>query len=731
MSSLIVVESPAKARTLHRYVGKGYRIVASVGHIRDLPKTKMGVDIDGGFKPRYVVPKEKKGVVEKLKKAAKDASTILIATDPDREGEAIGWHVKELLARHTSAKFQRVLFHEITKSGVAKGLKEAGEINLNLVEAQKARRILDRLVGYYLSPLLWQKVRKGLSAGRVQSIALKLVCDREKEREAFKPQEYWTVTAWFQAEDQRVFKATLFKWKGKKPHIPNEEEAKKVEEACKASAFSVSKKEKKKLVQKPLPPFTTAKLQQEAHKRFKFPVAKTMRLAQGLYEGKDLGPLGRQGLITYMRTDSVRVSEEAIKGARQTIEGTFGKSYLPSKPRYYKNRSSAQDAHEAIHPVDMSLTPEKVAPYLSKDEAKLYQLIYQRFLASQMKEALWDQTRLLLEGQDAIFEAKGKVLVFPGFLKVYQPEVEKENLLPELEEGTEVTLKKLEMQQKFTQPPPRFTEATLVKALEEKGIGRPSTYAVIVSKLMDRQYCIKEKQYFVPTPLGQLVSNLLYEGFPDIINESYTAKMEKDLDAVEEGKKKTLQVLQTFYQAFMEDLQKAKEKLPQYKFRVLDEACPQCGKPLQKILGKTGEFIGCTGYPECKYTRNLEPPTGDDEADPCDLCGSPMVPRKGRFGFFYGCSRYPECTFTRKTRKRFVAEKTGVPCPLPDCSGELVSRLNKKGKIFYGCSNYPDCTYAINAKPVPQPCPVCGFPFQVKTKSGTRCPEKAKHAKEG
>jgi DNA topoisomerase I len=775
---LVIVESPAKAKTISKFIGSNYAVKASVGHIRDLPKSDLGVD-EKTFLPTYQVLEGKEKVVRELQKAAKSADHIYIASDPDREGEAIGWHVMNVLGKD-AVKVRRVLFHEITKNAVKKALESPIDLDMNKVNAQQARRVLDRLVGYKLSPLLWDKVRRGLSAGRVQSVALKIIVDRENEIAAFVPEEYWTFAANLQAENPPPFIAKLAKIEGKKAEVRDEATARRIEEEVLAGEFvveSIARKEKKK---KPQAPFTTSKLQQEGHRRFRFPVRKTMSVAQALYEGKDLGgTLGQVGLITYMRTDSMRVSDEALAEVRRKIETSYGAQYLPEKPNIYRSKKSAQEAHEAIRPTSMDLDPGSVRGHLSKDEYNLYKLIWDRFVASQMKPALFDVTDVGIANGTYLFRVSGEVMKFPGFLSVYQETRDQDDAsqseddsreLPSMNEGEKLELLgKLDTRQNFTQPPPRFTEATLVKALEESGIGRPSTYSSILQTIQSRDYSYKEEGRFHPTQLGVLVTNLLQESFGDLINESYTAGLEEELDEIEEGKVEWQEALARFSGKFEKDLERAGREMRQVKGEgvATEEKCETCGAPMAIKFGRYGEFLACTNYPECKTTRELA--RGDEEAkdeeteaiicdkcgkpmqlkrsrfgqfyactgypdckntkDPrlmktdlpetaeeaCEKCGSTMVLKAGKYGPFYSCSAYPECRNIRKIgggKGAPAPEPTGVPCP--ECGeGEIVQRMSRRGP-FYSCNRYPKCKFSLSYKPIARACPQCDKPFLIE-----------------
>jgi DNA topoisomerase-1 len=737
--SLVIVESPAKARTLGRYLGKGYAVMASVGHVRDLPKNELGIDLEGGFEPTYEPLPAKRKVIGELQSAAAKAERVLLATDPDREGEAIGWHVAELL-RASGRPVQRVLFHEITKHAVQEALAHPRELDANLINSQQARRVLDRLVGYTLSPLLWDKVKRGLSAGRVQSVALKMICDREAEIAAFLPEEYWHLDARLAAEAPPSFVARLALKDGKKLIVHDGASAAAIKEEVERAAFTVAKVNRRRRQQKAPPPFVTAKLQQAAYARYRFPVRKTMQLAQRLYEGVDLGGGERVGLITYMRTDSVRVAAEALDAVRHLIAGQFGTEYLPERPNFFKNRSEAQDAHEAVRPSEVGRTPESLSAYLGTDELKLYTLIWQRFVASQMVPAQFDVTDVVVEAERYGFKVRGEVEVDAGFLRVYREEPEPDRpaqaspqeqeeeevtsrRLPPLEAGQTLTLEELTSLQKFTQPPPRFTESTLVKALEENGIGRPSTYAQIITTIADRSYVTRIKGTFHPTALGKLVNGLLTGSFGDLINETYTARMEEQLDAIAEGKLDWQQAIGTFWGAFTTDLEKARSEMASVKREgvTTEHPCPTCGAPMVLRFGRFGEYLACSRYPECKTTREPEHHAGGEEAPPCPECNATMVLKRSRFGPFWACSRYPDCKGTRKLASQKTSPNTpsGVKCPT--CGeGEMVEKRSKRGRPFWGCSRYPSCTHTLPAKPVPRACPSCGAPFVLEKKSVRR-----------
>ncbi|HEY7912877.1 MAG TPA: type I DNA topoisomerase [Blastocatellia bacterium] len=805
--SLVVVESPSKAKTINKYLGSGYKVMASVGHIKDLPKKGIGIDFENEFAPTYETIPGKEKVIRELKSAAKDAETIFVATDPDREGEAIGWHIKEELeGRGKSRKtVKRVLFNEITKNAIQESFKHPTDIDENLVSAQQARRLLDRIVGYQVSPLLWDKVRRGLSAGRVQSVALRLVVEREREILAFIPTEYWTVTANLSANlppafdarllriDEKTVKTTDFNpslindevadygVKKNEVHIREEAQAKDIVADIERQQFVVSSVTTKEKKRNPVPPFITSKLQQEASRKLRFPVKKTMQIAQRLYEGIEIGEEGAVGLITYMRTDSTRVADAALIEVRELISSQFGEGYLPEKAIYYRSKKDAQDAHEAIRPTAAGRTPDAMARYLSKDELALYKLIWQRFVASQMMPALLDQTTIDIKaGERYLFRASGSVVKFNGFLAVYEEgkderdeeDDEAARKLPAVEQGERLRLNGISPEQHFTEPPPRYTEATLVKTLEEKGIGRPSTYASIMTVIQDREYAARKEGRFYPTELGMIVNDLLVESFDDLFNVEYTAHMEEELDEIEEGKMRWTEALSEFYEKFTRDLEHAKVNMRDIKRQEIltDEECENCGSKMAKKWGRYGEFLACTNYPDCKTTRDI--PKVHDELseeahaeageETCENCGRPMAMKRGRFGQFMACTGYPDCKTTRKIQKGgkvakadivleelcpncgkhlvvkegrfgpFTAcsnypeckyikqETTGVACP--EDGGEIIVRKTKRGKIFYGCSNYPKCNFTLWDKPVAQSCPRCGARFVVEkvSKDGTR-----------
>ncbi|WP_456432701.1 type I DNA topoisomerase [Thermosulfuriphilus sp.] len=720
---LVIVESPTKVKTLKKVLGKDYDVRASVGHIKDLPKSRLGVDIDNGFTPQYEIIRGKKKIIEELRRAAKGIEDIYLGPDPDREGEAIAWHIAEEL-RHKKRRFHRILLYELTERGIKEALDNPVELNRSRYESQQARRILDRLVGYQISPLLWEKVKRGLSAGRVQSVALRIICEREREIQAFVPEEYWTVSARLSGQAGQAFMAKAISRGEEKLKIKNESEALAIVGDLEDKEFVVSEVKRKQRRRKPAPPFITSTLQQEAYRKLRFPARKTMVIAQRLYEGIDLGPQGPVGLITYMRTDSTRTAPEAIAEVRSFIKETFGGNYLPDQPHTYKSRAGAQEAHEAIRPTSVYRTPEQVAPYLSKEELALYELIWKRFVASQMAPAQLEQTTIEIKAGEYGLRATGTVIIFPGFMSLYveaKDSEEEVHQLPPVKEAEKLELLELIPKQHFTQPPPRYTEASLIKALEEKGIGRPSTYATIISTIKERNYVRQEKSQLRPTELGLLVNELLVSHFPDIINVEFTARMEEALDRIEEGEASRLEVLKKFYETFAKELETAQKKMASIKKKGLatDVNCPSCGSPMVIRIGRAGEFLVCSRYPECQTSRDF---TRDDrgqikiiepeekEVGVCEKCGRPMVIKRSRFGEFLACSGYPECKNVRPI-------STGVPCPEPGCTGELVKRRTRRGKIFYSCSRYPDCRYALWDEPVAKSCPSCQAPLMVIKRS--------------
>jgi DNA topoisomerase-1 len=803
--NLVVVESPAKAKTINKYLGKDFVVKASIGHIKDLPSKGLGVDIQNNFEPEYeIIPDAKKRnnkkIVADLKKTAKTADAIYLAADPDREGEAICQHLAEEIVPKKPAKpAYRVMFNEITKRAVQAAFEHPKQIDENLVDAQQARRILDRLVGYKVSPLLCRTIGGRLSAGRVQSVALRMVVERERDIEAFVKTEYWTIAANLAGKQPPPFDARLLKigdqsvktsgfdqdLKKSEILIGNDAQANEIVEEAKQQTFVVNEVTTRERKRNPVPPFITSKLQQEASRKLGFPVKRTMMIAQHLYEGVELGSEGSVGLITYMRTDSIRVGEAALTELRDFVKQHYGANYLPEKAVHYRSKKDAQDAHEAIRPTDVTRTPDSLAKYLKPEELKLYRLIWQRFVASQMMPALFDQTTIDIQAGRFVFRATGSVLKFDGFLKVYQEghdetptadDEESERTLPLVTKGETLSLNKIDPEQHFTEPPPRYTEATLVKALEEKGIGRPSTYAAIMTVIQDREYVEKKEGRFHPTALGKTVNDVLIEGgFDDLFNETYTARMEEELDEIEEGKLKWTDAISEFYDKFKDDLAKFQKYAKDIKEKETptEEVCLKCNTPgMVMKLGRFGKYLKCNS---CGATRDAEPAApetaaagdGEEEIEACELCGKQMQLKRGRFGPFYGCSGYPECKNIRKISKsgkltappqpldekcpvdnaqlvkrwgrfgEFIScsnypkckyikqETTGVKCPRPGCGGDIVVKKSRRGKVFYGCANYPKCESVYWDKPVEEKCPQCGKPFLLEkaTKKGTtrRC----------
>jgi DNA topoisomerase-1 len=803
--NLVIVESPAKAKTINKYLGSDYKVLASIGHIKDLPTKELGVDIENNFEPHYeVIPDAKKRnnkkVVSDLKKAAKEAEAIYLAADPDREGEAICQHLaEEIVPKRPVKPVFRVMFNEITKNAIKDAFKEPKQVNKNLVDAQQARRILDRLVGYKVSPILWKNIGGKLSAGRVQTVAVRLVVDREREIENFVQTEYWTIAANLSAKLPPAFDSRLYKIedltvktgsfdqdvKKNETHIKDEKTAKDIVAEAEKEQFVVDSVTTKERKRNATPPFITSKLQQEASRKLGFSVKKTMSVAQKLYEGVEVGKEGAVGLITYMRSDSTRVSDTALGEVRSFIGGSYGDKYLPEKPNFYKTKGGAQDAHEAIRPTDANRTPESVKSYLDNDSYRLYRLIWQRFVASQMAPAIFDQTTIDIKAGRFTFRATGSVQKFDGFLKVYQEgrdekpadgseDDDEERNLPQVEKGENLKLNKITPEQHFTEPPPRYTEATLVKALEEKGIGRPSTYAAIMTTIQDREYVEKLEGRFHPTALGTTVNDVLVSGFDDIFNTTYTARLEDQLDEIEEGKINWRDALRGFYDKFAVDLKNAETSLKDKKKASIptDEICENCGAGMVIKFGRFGQFLACSNYPECKTTREVaskqsaasgqqsaenggDGQATESEVPACELCGREMALKKGRFGAFYGCTGYPECKNIRKIDKKSGEAKTiaqpveldekcpkdganlvirqgrfgeftscsnypkcdyikretlGIACP--KCkTGEIAVKKSKRGKAFYGCTNYPKCDAVYWDKPVNVPCPNCNAPF--------------------
>jgi len=753
--SLIIVESPAKARTIKKILGRGYQVLPSMGHVKDLPKSRLGVDVEKGFVPTYIVIKDRKKVLSEILDASSSAKTVYLAPDPDREGEAIAWHIADAIEADSTKRrkkkkseaakppieIRRVLFHEITKKGVTQGMADPRSLDRNKFDSQQARRILDRIVGYSLSPLLWKKVRRGLSAGRVQSVAVKIIWEREKGIAAFVPEEYWSLTARFAGSVPPEFTAKLVEAGDKKVRPATGEETLALRKAVETGPFLVREILKKMRRRSPPPPFTTSKLQQEGARKLRMPSYRTMMVAQSLYEGIDVPGEGLVGLITYMRTDSVRVAAEAVDAVRDHIRAAHGEPYLPPAPHVYRNRKTAQDAHEAIRPTSMEYPPAKVKPILSRDQYRLYELIWNRFVASQMAAAEFEQTtiNILCEPADTpapegghpaggyLFRATGSIPRFLGYLDLYQEgngpqadpaageqegEKDEGNVLPDLSEGERLALRELVDAQHFTQPPPRFTESSLIKELEEQGIGRPSTYAAIVKTIRDRGYVRMEERKFHPTELGRIVTDLLEESFPKVMDVAFTARLEEELDQIEDGEVGMARTLGDFYQPFSEELERAKSAMPELKDELIATGipCQACGGEMVIRFGRAGKFLACRNYPECRNTANFrETPEGGVELVPdeeagvsCDKCGKPMVVRRWKGSRYIACSGYPEC---RASRPYGI----GVKCP--ECGeGEIGERSSRAGKLFFSCSRYPDCRFASWSRPVAEPCPVCAYP---------------------
>ena len=750
-SNLVVVESPAKARTIERILGDNFVVKASQGHVRDLPKGKLGVDVENGFAPSYSLIGDKRQVIQELKRLGEGASAIYLATDPDREGEAISWHlVKATAWDKGNTPLHRVVFHEITQEAVKEAFRHTRDIDMKLVNAQQARRILDRLVGYQISPLLWRKVQRGLSAGRVQSVALRIVVDREREIEAFVPREYWSIEAQLQktgctkADQGEPFSAVLQSLKGKKSKldIPDEPTARRIEQELQGADYTVGRVTKREVKQSPAPPFITSTLQQESGRKLRFSASRTMRVAQQLYEGLPIGNEGSVGLITYMRTDSTHVAPSALQETREYVRQKFGAEYLPNQPRLFRKKAKgAQEAHEAIRPTSVYREPQQVKPFLSQDQFKLYDLVWRRMLASQMAEALSDATTIDTEANcqgsatSYIFRSTGSVLKFAGFRTLYleskddSEDEEGKGPLPQLSEGDKLNCLKLEPNQHFTKPPPRYTEASLIKALEDNGIGRPSTYAPTISTITDRSYVLKEAGKLKPTTLGDTVCDLLSEYFSSIMDTNFTARMEGELDEVARGERQWVPMLGDFYGPFQRSLEVATQAMPRVKVEeATDEVCDKCGHPMVIKTGRFGRFLACSDFPACKNTRQIpaENPTTTTEKpasgvqaeestdEMCDKCGQSMVIKTGRFGKFISCSNYPEC-------KNSKPLKIGVQCPR--CGGDLVQRSSRgrAKRLFYGCSRYPQCDFIVNQRPLAEPCPECSGLMVSSGQDGVRC----------
>jgi DNA topoisomerase-1 len=743
---LVIVESPTKIKTLTKYIGKDYNVAASAGHIRDLPVKNLGIDVEDNFKAEYVNITNKAKVIASLKKIAKGADEVYLAPDPDREGEAIAFHIMDILKKKGRV-FHRVLIHELTKKGITEALENQLIPDADKYDAQQARRKLDRLVGYQISPLLWQKVQRGLSAGRVQSVTVKIICDREREIRIFDPEEYWTITADLLAQDPPAFNAALVKINNKKAKVTCEKQAKDILADLEKASFVVDQIKKKTIKRNPQPPFITSKLQQDAINRLRFSAKKTMVVAQQLYEGVNIGTDGPEGLITYMRTDSIRIAPEAANEALELIARDYGQDYALDQPRVFKNKNKVQDAHEAIRPTSVFNTPQKLASFLNEDQFKLYDLIWKRFVASQMTQSQIDQKSIMIKAADSyIFSVSGSTVRFPGFMALYATDEKTTDkdiqALPMVEEGAQLETKKITPLQHFTKPPPRFSEASLVKELEKNGIGRPSTYASILNVIRDKGYVDLEKRYFIPSELGFIVNDLLVASFPTLLDISFTAQMENNLDDVESGKLNEVELLTAFYDGFKKTLDDAGENMISVKGVGVPTGikCPLCGKDVNIKIGKNGHFLACTGYPECSFTSNytrdergvisiVEKFEDDTPVKDCPKCKKPMIQKEGRFGLFLACTGYPECKHTESVGGENSGKDTGVNCFEPGCEGTIIEKKSKRGKVFYGCSKYPDCGFASWDKPMDKSCPACGSVFLVEKENKRegkflKCPNK-------
>lgn len=729
--SLLIVESPAKAKAIAKYLGKKFTVKASVGHVKDLPVNKFGIDLENDYLPQYVTIKGKGNFLKEIKKLSKTVDNIYLAPDPDREGEVIAWHIANEIPKNT-CNIYRVLFNEITPSAVKYATENPGQIDIDKVNAQQARRVLDRMVGYKISPLLWKKIRMGLSAGRVQSVAVRLICDRQEEIDAFIPKEYWSITSSLK-HNNTEFTAKLTSKNGQEIEINNEKETNAILSAIDNTAFRVANVEKKEKKRRPVAPFITSKLQQDAARKLKFSSKKTMLIAQQLYEGIEIGTEGPIGLITYMRTDSTRLSEDSIKEARKIIKDSFGNQYLPASATFYKNRKGAQDAHEAIRPTYPDKKPDEIQQSLTNDQYRLYKLIWNRFIASQVKPAVFNVMSVDIANNDYTFRATGSAIKFDGFMRVYTEGTDStadakeasatDKMLPSMNSGEDLECDTVIPKQHFTQPPPRFNEPLLIKVLEEEGIGRPSTYANIISTIQARTYVEIEEGRFKPSELGKMVNDMLVKFFPDVLNIKFTAQLEEKLDLIEDGEANWVNVIDGFYRGFSQTLEKAKVEMKDLKKEEIatDITCEKCSKYMVIKWGKNGKFLGCSGYPDCKNTQEYEmdqdgsikivkKETETDEK--CNKCGKPMMLKIGRFGKFLACSGYPECKNTKGI-------SIGITCPEPDCTGELYEKKTKRGKTFFSCSRYPDCKFATWDKPVKKACPDCDASFLVeKSASG-------------
>ncbi|MBD3311639.1 MAG: type I DNA topoisomerase [Candidatus Magasanikbacteria bacterium] len=727
--SLVIVESPTKAKTISKFLKNGYIVESSFGHLRDLPKSKMGINIeDESFEPEYIIPKDKNKYVKILKEKSKKADEIIFATDEDREGEAISWHLAQILGIDPK-KAKRIVFHEITKRAIEEAIKNPRHIDKQLVNAQQARRILDRLVGYELSPFLWKKVARGLSAGRVQSVALRLIVEREREIKKFIPQEYWTLLGIFDiptTKKKEQLEAKLYSIDDKrlkKLDIKQKKEIDEILQDLKTAKYKITKITKKETKRTPPPPFTTSTLQQNAHNKLGYSSKQIMRIAQQLYEGVKIGSHGHVGLITYMRTDSLNLSNKFTKEVKDFINKEFGNKYSIEKIRYYKNKSKgAQEAHEAIRPTDPEKTPESIKEYLTPQQYKIYDLIWKRAVATQMKEARLNKTSLDISAKKYTFRASGQTMIFSGWLKLY-PKSIKEEMLPDLKEGLEMDCSVLKPEQHFTEPPARYSDATLVKALEEHGIGRPSTYAPTIATIEARKYVERdENKRLMPTEISFLVNDLLVKHFSDIVDYEFTAEMEEDLDTIAEGEKKWKPIIRDFYKPFHKNLEKKTKELSKKELteEETDEKCEKCGSDMIIKLGRFGKFMACSNYPECKNTKPVDPEERKEEEtdEKCEKCGSDMIVKHGRYGTFLGCSNYPDCKNIKPIEK-----KTGVKCNKCN-NGEFIEKRTKKGRTFYGCNRYPDCENALWSKPTGENCPQCKQPLVFGSKKVIRCSNK-------
>lgn len=733
MSNLVIVESPSKATTIKGYLGSGYKVVASKGHVRDLPKSSLGVDIDNNFEAKYINIRGKGDLIKELKKEAKKAKKVFLATDPDREGEAISWHLANALDLDGD-KAKRITFNEVTKSAIKAAIKAPREIDMDLVNSQQARRILDRIVGYKISPILWKTIKSGLSAGRVQSVATRIIVEREEEIRAFIPEEYWTIEAVLETAEKKEFKAKFYGENGKKQELKSKEDADAVLDAVRGKDFIVTSVKKAVRQKNPLPPFITSTMQQEASRKLGFQIQRIMKVAQELYEGINIGSKngGVQGLITYMRTDSLRISTDAQAAAKDFVINTYGSEYYPSTPRVYKTKGNAQDAHEAIRPANVVLTPDSIKKYLSPDQFKLYRLIWSRFVASQMESAVFDTVNATVTANSKEFHASGSTVKFPGYLTIYQEnDSDKDsNSLPELTEEQLLKAKFVEPEQHFTEPPARYTEASLIKFLEEMGIGRPSTYSPIITTIIQRNYVKRQSKVLMPTPLGEVTTKLMIDSFPDIVDYKFTASLEDRLDSIENGENTLLGVLNDFYTPFEKELaeaQKATDRI-EVPAEETDIVCELCGAKMVIKNGRFGKFAACPNYPECKNTKALgrdgKVVEAKEKEEPkkagfkCELCGAEMVLRTGRYGSFYACENYPKCKNTKR-----ITKDTGIACP--ECGAKVVTKNGRNNSFFYSCERYPECSFSSWDMPTGERCPECGKPlFRKKGKNLIVCNNK-------